>query len=416
MQSFSVIDYLAIGIANAFGKDKLNFSERIFWVKENLKTLPQMVSNADEPEIAQAGLRSMKHFLTTGQLDGHMVGLDASASVIQIISSLMRDPQGLELTGVTSPNRGDVYTSIFKNFTQYLSTRGIEVDFNNLTRSMLKDVLMKYAYGAYNEPVDVLGQQVFDLFQEYIVIALPAVATYLNVFKEAQNASDEAQIYSYRWTLPDGHESFSLPFSKIGETFQSCFKGAGLDGSNAYATFALSFFGQENGVRYIKNAANVIHSLDGFVVREMHRFMNYDRNIVIAWVDALSKEVNNKGEGEGFGTPGECPSLVVFSALPTEESLKGLTHVYKTWLLSQATKMLEFIPTPLITIHDEFKCVPTHLDYVRAKYADVLKDLGYSKILEYTYRRITGKNLKFPRYMGDKSFNQAMSKSEYALS
>lgn len=414
MEKFSVVEYLAIGIANSFGKDKLNFAERIEWTKVHLKQLPEILHEADEPEMAYAGLKSLQYFLTSGQLDGHLVGLDASASVIQIISSLMRDPQGLFMTGITSPNRGDVYTSIFKNFTQFLLQKGIEIDFSNLTRSTLKDVLMKYAYGAYNEPVDVLGQQVFELFEEYVVIALPAVATYLNTLKGAQNASDEAQIYSYHWVLPDGHESFSLPFSKTGETFQSCFKGAGLDGSNAYATFSLSFFGQENKVAYIKNAANCIHSIDAFAVREMHRFINYNPILVRQWQDALNQEKFDKEDI--YGTVGECPSLDLLSRPPTQEILEQMTLKYVNWLKAEVEKMLQFQPSPLLTVHDEFKALPTHLNHVREKYVRILTDLGRSQLLESIYQQITGRAIKFPRYMKENDFVKEMALSNYAIS
>ena len=416
MEKFSVIEYLAIGVANSFGKDKLNFDERIAWVKSHLKTLPQMLDEADEPEMAHAGLKSLQHFLTTGQLDGHLVGLDASASGIQIISSLLRDPQGLFLTGVTSPDRGDVYTSLFQNFKSYLESKyDLDTENLNFDRKVLKDVLMKYAYGAVNEPIDVLGKDTFDLFEEYIAAALPAVAVVLHTLKGAQNASNEEEAQAYEWLLPDGHQVSSLPFTKGKETFQSSYRGLGEDGKALYATFSLSYAGQEDRVAYIKNAANVIHSVDAFVVRESHRFINYNPVLVRQWQDALNQE-NYFDKKDVYGTVGECPSLDLLSYSPTEEILGQLTLKYASWLQNEIQQMLEFHPAPLITVHDEFKALPTHLNHVRAKYIRLLTDLGRSKLLEGIYQQITGKAIKFPRYMEEVKFIKEMASSNYAIS
>lgn len=418
MEKFSVVEYLAIGVANAFGKDKLNFSERISWVKAHLKKLPQMLNEAEEPEMAFASLKSLKHFLTTGQLDGHLVGLDASASGIQIISALLRDPQGLFLTGVTSPDRGDVYTSLFQNFKSYLESKyDLDTENLNFDRKVLKDVLMKYAYGAVNEPIDVLGKDTFDLFEEYIAAALPAVAVVLHTLKGAQNASNEEEAQAYTWSLPDGHMVYSYPFTKGKETFQSCFRGLGEDGKALYATFSLSYTGQENKVAYIKNAANVIHSIDAFAVREMHRYINYNPKLVRQWQDALNQENQfNKEEKDVYGTIGECPSLDLLSSEPTQEVLDCLTHKYASWLQEEIAEMLKFVPAPLVTVHDEFKALPTHLGFVRAKYVRILTNLGCSHLLESIYQQITGKNIKFPRYMKENEFVKKMALSNYAIS
>lgn len=417
MEKFSVVQYLAIGIANSFGKDKLNFADRIEWTKVHLKQLPALLKEADEPEMAYAGFLSLKYFLTTGQLDGHLVGMDASASGIQIISALLRDPQGLYLTGVTSPNRGDVYTSLFNHFKSYLESR-YDLDANNLSfsRSILKDVLMKYAYGAVTEPVSILGQEIFDIFdQQYIATALPGVAVVLHTLKGAQNASNEEQALPYSWVLPDGHEVSSFPFTRGVETFQSCYQGLGEDGKAAYATFSLAYAGQEDGVAYIKNAANVIHSIDAFVVRECHRFINYEPSIVRQWQDALNQE-NFSNKENIYGTVGECPSLNILSSAPTKDLLEKMTQKYVSWLKTEIAEMLEFHPAPLVTVHDEFKSLPTHLNFVRAKYVRILTDLGCSNILESIYQQITGKSIKFPRYLKKAEFIKEMASSNYAIS
>ena len=417
MEKFSVVEYLAIGIANSFGKDKLNFAERIKWVKAHLKELPNMLNEADEPEMAYAGLKSLQYFLTNGQLDGHMVGLDASASGIQIISSLLRDPQGLFMTGITSPNRGDVYTTLFNNFKSYLQNKyDLDVSQLSFDRKTLKDVLMKYAYGAVNEPIDVLGQNTFELFEEYVATALPAVAVTLNTLKGAQNASNEEEAFPYSWVLPDGHEISSMPFTKGRETFQSAYKGLGEDGKAAYATFSLSYVGQENRVAYIKNAANVIHSIDAFVVRECHRFINYNPVLVRQWQGALLNQENFNKEENIYGTVGECPSLDLLSSSPTQEVLDCLTNKYASWLLAEIAEMEKFHPAPLVTVHDEFKCLPSHLNFVRTKYVRILTDLGRSQLLESIYQQITGKNIKFPRYMEEEAFVKEMALSNYAIS
>ena len=110
MDKFSGLEALKIDIANNFGKDKLNYFDRINWFNSELS--PKIKANssiqdlmleaeyAEEPELAFAGLQAYIKYLNQ-EPSGYMVSFDSTSSGIQIMSALMGDNSGMILTNLT---------------------------------------------------------------------------------------------------------------------------------------------------------------------------------------------------------------------------------------------------------------------------------------------------------------------------
>src|ERR1700741_4756246 len=111
MIKYSGFEYLCIDIANAYGLDKELFENRILWVKININDLEALtvdVKPKDQPLYRKAVMALRK--TQAGIPTGHMMGLDACNSGMQIMSALTGCVIGASNTGMVNPNeRSDAY-------------------------------------------------------------------------------------------------------------------------------------------------------------------------------------------------------------------------------------------------------------------------------------------------------------------
>jgi len=141
MKRFTGWEWLLIDAANQFGHDKLRFEERIQWTTEHLQELEQLTDQAETKPLyikACMAIRKAQQGLPTG----HMVGLDACCSGIQVMSALTSCVAGATATGLIDPNvRADAYSTMTDTMQQLL---GNSV---NITRKQAKDATMTLKIG-----------------------------------------------------------------------------------------------------------------------------------------------------------------------------------------------------------------------------------------------------------------------------
>jgi DNA-directed RNA polymerase len=112
MMKYSGYQYIQIDIANGFGNgiDKELFEPRIQWVEDNMDDLEDLMTTADDPFLyikAVKALRDAQNEVATG----HLVGLDQTASGMQIMGALAGCKTTCHNTGLIDPDmRADVYT------------------------------------------------------------------------------------------------------------------------------------------------------------------------------------------------------------------------------------------------------------------------------------------------------------------
>lgn len=112
MKEFNPMQYLAIDIANCYGLNKLNFEDRIDWVKTNEKYLEDYQDQAEEPLLYYKAVKALRD-VQAGKPIGHTVALDSTSSGLQLMSAVMRCKSGASLTGLIDPDtRTDAYTLI----------------------------------------------------------------------------------------------------------------------------------------------------------------------------------------------------------------------------------------------------------------------------------------------------------------
>ena len=117
-------DYFAVHGANAFGYDKVSFSDRVEWVEDNTDMIRQSAKDpfnfrwwtkADEPWTFLAWCCEWAEFSETGY--GYMsklpVCLDGSNNGLQHFSAMLRDPIGGKATNLTpEPVPQDIYQMV----------------------------------------------------------------------------------------------------------------------------------------------------------------------------------------------------------------------------------------------------------------------------------------------------------------
>lgn len=204
MQLFTGKQYLKIDIANNLGHDKLNYDERIRKFDESFsdellkncsnEQLKELVlgSNAEEPELVFAGLMAYRDTLN-GIPTGYRVALDSCNSGSQLMSALTRDEAGLNLTGMVSNQRMDLYTEVFKRFKQVTgSTAEIE-------RKHIKKCIMVANYGSKRKPEQVLGKHNIPAFHQVMEEMCEGAWTLREVLLQTWNPNTDTQ----RWVMPD---------------------------------------------------------------------------------------------------------------------------------------------------------------------------------------------------------------------
>lgn len=110
---FTGMEYLKIDIANNYGKDKLNWDERLLWFEFNKDNLDSLVPDAEEPALFYAGVQAYKQAVEGNHI-GYTVSLDAICSGMQWLSILTGDRSAAELCCVIGQNRNDAYTAIYQ--------------------------------------------------------------------------------------------------------------------------------------------------------------------------------------------------------------------------------------------------------------------------------------------------------------
>ena len=194
MKQFNPMQYLAIDIANQWGLSKLNFEDRIDWVKTNEKYLEDFQDQAEEPILYYKAVKAFRD-VQVGKPTGHTVALDSASSGLSLMSAVMRCKSGASLTGLIDPDtRTDAYTLITERVNAKLDSELV------IPRKDSKSALMTMLYGSTKVPEEVFGMNV-DLFYETVEEECNGAYTLLQLLLD----SWDKKALHHSWYLPDGH-------------------------------------------------------------------------------------------------------------------------------------------------------------------------------------------------------------------
>lgn len=249
-QKVSRIENLKIAIANHAGHDRLTWGERIDWF--NRQTTFDTES-FDEPIL---GAKAIRAYMDTkqGYTTGYVMSLDATASGLQVMAALSgcRDT-AKACNMVDTGNREDVYQMVADKMNSLLGVN------DNVTRNDVKKPLMTTFYNSLANPRESFNKRQLEAFYETLDGLLPGA---MAVMETINNFWDyDADVHS--WELPDGHIA-RVPVTEMDDCRIEIDE---LD----HRTFTYRYEKQKASTNHRSLVANIVHSVDGYVAREMVR-------------------------------------------------------------------------------------------------------------------------------------------------
>jgi len=394
--TYTPMQYLAIDIANHYGLDKEVYEVRIQWVKDNIDKLEELDVDADEPILyrkAGNALRMTQQGLPTG----HTTALDAVCSGLQLMSVVMGCKAGCALTGlIHSDVRTDAYTLI----TQAMNRKV----FVEVTRKQAKSAVMKGLYGSLAAPKEVFGD-LTPLFYETLNEECPGAMDLLEMLRAAW--SDKVDRNS--WQLPDGY----LAMVPITQKVESRIHVAQLKYTPVVTHSVVTPL--EQGVSLI---ANVVHSIDAYVLRTMVRRLNYSPKMVRMLLHTLKRfdGVYRDCDSNYLDVWNDTGIVDMTVIEATDREIYGFPADMREKLISMLEMCLEHKPFELVLIHDSFACHPNNCNQLRKTYANILADLCDSTLIDDLLNQVYQSADVVQKYGNTKELAATIRQSNYGIS
>jgi hypothetical protein len=418
MQTFSGYDYILIDIANQFGLDKETFETRLQWANDNLNILESLADQADTKPLYLKGVMALRK-AQAGIPTGHMIGMDACSSGIQIMSTLTGCVAGATATGLVDPTvRADAYGKLTEMMRAVLG-----VTMTAVSRADAKQALMTTFYGSRDEPKAIFGEDTVEIAAFYQAATTMAPGAW--ELLQDLLGSWQPFALSHSWKLPDGFDARVKVMTKVDkENSRSRVEVDELD----HATFTYEFYENVGSKSGLSNAANVVHSIDAYVVRSIQRRCNYSvdaigRGALLIEIEMIGRKLGKRDEM--FDPDGNVSyyinqydrsgmaDVVIVPHLDAN-NIAGLSDQHLDALATIVNHMLTYRPFSVVTVHDEFKCGPNHMNHLRQQYINIFAELAESRLLDDLLSQLHGTPGTFTKLSNN--LGALIRGSNYALS
>lgn len=399
MQTFTGADWLKIDIASKFGLDKLDWEDRISWFDMHEPDLENLQSQADEPALYYAGVNAYRQ-ASRGKPTGYLVSLDAASSGLQILSAL----SGCETSGrvcgiIDTGHREAAYRTIFDRILAR-SKRQVSIPYEDV-----KQAVMTALYGSKAEPRRVFGNgDMLAVFYEVMETSLPG-AWQLN---HDLQALWQPYAKKHAWIMPDNFHVRKPVESKISHMVKVFDRHISVE--------MTTIEGKRSGLSI---SPDIVHSIDGMIVREMHRRCQYDPTQITqlsTWIkhgDYLRGPRMNRAQDEllmvlwnHYQQSGFLSARIL--ALLDRENLAFVD-------VSAVSDLIQSLPVKrfeLLSNHDCFRAHPNHADSLRLTYNQIMSEIARSDVLSFIASQVAGYYL--PVVKSGMIANQVL-KANYAL-
>lgn len=241
-------DPIYIALANARGFDDWTWERRIKWAKkQDIGYNFQIPKNTKYPERYAKAVRAMLDY-QEGNPTGYMMELDATASGIQIMAAITGCMvTGKEVNLVDKKSRRDVYKTIARGMSQTLP--------NTVTRDEAKYPAMTHYYNSLATPKDIFDEAELNAFYEVLDGKLPGAEFCMERLNKCWNPKAK----HHSWVLPDGHTAFVRTMTS--KSAKYTYDGVEVD--------YMYYVNEGNKTSYRSLVPNIIHSIDGYIARQM---------------------------------------------------------------------------------------------------------------------------------------------------
>lgn len=412
--NFTGNQWLLIDLASMFGNklDKQLFPVRLDWgrnllpvikasadIKSLTVNLSHWINTADEPEMFCACAIAIFDSINN-KPSGYMVGLDAASSGPQLLSLLTRCEVGMRNTGAIGNIVPDLYSTILANIEGFVASR-----------KEVKDATVPHIYGSVKAPLKVFGADHYPMFQKSCLKTMPRAEWAKMKLLDAWN--EEALVHE--WVCPDG----ATAHIRVIDTEDT----VGKFGKFSYTYRHDINRPKKQGKKGTLNlAANVTHSYDGYVLRELHRRCNYDQAKVMKAIAAIEHHLE---KGSNFCNL-KLRRLSQLAMRYDAVSIVALDHIrkfemadiptdYLIRLREQLLSLQEYTPFHLRTIHDEFACAPNNCTRMKYIFSTILVEAYKSTWLMDVIEDLTGE--RYHHYLPaiDPTVVTAIQRNTYSI-
>ena len=240
---------LYIAIANHAGMDHLTWTDRHNWARN------QSLDSIDwkEPILGRKAVRALmatQHCMSTG----YVMSLDATSSGLQVMAILSGCTDTAAQVNIVDPDkRVDAYTTIAIEMNKHLS--------KPVPRKIVKQAAMTHFYNSRATPKRLLSDEELKAFYTVIEGFLPGADRVMDAINECWDVNAQ----SHEWVMPDGHHVYVPVVEAISGVYSDAELG----------DIPLRWLHQTNSDNYRSLCPNIIHSVDGYVAREMIRRCNF---------------------------------------------------------------------------------------------------------------------------------------------
>lgn len=379
-QRFTGMQYLQIDIANKFGLDKQDWNVRLDWFNQNQEKLLSLVPQAKEPALFYAGVQAWNQ-AQQGLEIGYPISLDACSSGLQLLACLTGDDKAARLCGVIDTgHREDAYSVIYNEMVNSIGESA------KISRDDCKDAIMTSLYGSTAVPKQVFGEgKLLQVFVDTMSDVAPAAWALNQVFLDIWDST----VLSHDWILPDNFHVHVNVMGTIKEKVQFFNK--------PYEVVTKVNMPKEKGRSL---GANVTHSIDGFLVRELTRRCDYrpdqvakiQHMIFNAWEkNELQDTINNRMlEKLWFHY---LDSGYLSARILDYITQDNISYIDRS-VIQELIDSLPVKPFKVMSIHDCFRVLPNYGNDLREQYNLQLTLIAKSKLLSFTLTQVMGREIK----------------------
>lgn len=403
MQTFTGRQYLQIDIANNFGLDKLEWTDRLGWFEDNETRLMSLVEKADAPALMYAGIQAYEAGIR-GDAVGYPVSFDATSSGIQILSCITGDRDAAQICNVVNhQGRADAYTIVYLRMMEILGGTA------KIKRDDCKTAIMTAFYGSERQPKNVFGTgKQLEVFYQVMKELAPGPWE----LNEALLSLWDKTKLSHDWVMPDNFHTHIKVMGKVEEKIQLF--------NEPISIFRKVNIPKEKGRSL---SANTVHSIDGFIVREMTRRCDYDASWIELVQQLLSGDATFYFESKKQRTEAHkmVETLMGLYKRSGYLSARILDYIDSDTIVFLDPDLIQGMidsmprkPFKVLATHDCFRALPRYMNEVRKQYNLQLYLLAQSEMLSFLLEQIVDRPVEIEKL--DPTLPKDIMETEYALS
>lgn len=417
-QEFTPVQYLMIDVANCMGHDKLSWDERISWFQDNEYNLAELIPQAESPALFVAGIKAYSDHIQ-GMPISYPISLDATASGAQLLAAMMGcEVSASQCNVVDTGRREDLYTNVYatmdelvEQIAQHMEAAGMEFEGGKIDRAEVKDAVMTSLYGSKAVPKKHFGEgEQLARFYEAVTTMLPG-AWWLN---EKLLSLWDPEALEHSWILPDNFHVVVKNMVHVTESVMFLNKPYDVTTQENQAS--------DTGLSI---AANVTHSVDGMVVREMGRRCDYNlatvatlmglcltapKHIDVEFKPILDDDRQLDNLLGHYRISGFLSARVMEFANERNFYIFSMEEREALWILLDS---LPKKPFKVLSVHDCFRAHPNYGNDLRRQYNRILSEIADSDLISDIASQVTGRDVVIPK-LGN--IGAKILETNYALS